>query len=342
MRRLSLVRSCLLVTLLAATLTIGASAASFGTGVVNASALRMRSHPTTESSTLTRAYRGDIVEVLSDAVDGWYHVTFNSKTGYMSAEYLVVTPFPVEEAPAEPEVNTEPVEPEEPESTETTEDTNTNESSESESAVSEEKTVTSGIVSLSYSTSKLNVRASASTSGKKLGTLSQGTVLTLEEYVDGWYRIDYNGVTGYVSAQYITVIDHLDPTKESTSTISGSEIASEVLKYVGCAYVYGGSGPKSFDCSGLTSYILRQFGFSIGRTASSQFGYGTSVDYADLQPGDLVFFRNFSSSKAATHVGIYIGDGNFVHAANSRSGVKITPMSESWYANRYVGARRFV
>ena len=330
MRRFSLARGCLIAVLLTAALTIGASATSYGTGVVNASALRMRSQPTTSSSTLTQAYRGATVEVLSDAVDGWYHVTYNGKTGYMSAKYLTVTPFPVEEKTTEPDGSTEIVTPE---------DTETAEGAEHESTVTEEKTITTGIVSLSYNTSKLNVRATASASGKKLGTLSQGAVLTLEEYVDGWYRITYNGSTGYVSAQYVTIIDHLESAEES-NTATGADIAATALKYVGCSYKYGGSGPKSFDCSGLTSYVLRQFGFSIGRTASSQLGYGTSVSYSDLQPGDLVFFRNHSSSKAATHVGIYIGDGNFVHAENNRSGVKITPMSNNWYATRYVGARR--
>jgi len=114
------------------------------------------------------------------------------------------------------------------------------------------------------------------------------------------------------------------------------------MKYLGYAYVYGGSSPKGFDCSGFTSYIYRQFGYTINRTASSQLSNGVPIAYADLQPGDLVFFKDHYSTSAASHVGIYIGDGNFIHAENSRSCVKVTPLSQSWYANRYIGARRIL
>lgn len=312
MRRFSLVRSGLVAALLTASLTLGAAAASFGVGVVNASALRLRAQPTTSSSTLTQAYRGATVDVLADAADGWYQVSFNGQVGYMSAEYLLVTPLTS--------------------TTETEQDTSTEESLPSEESLSTEESSPTGQVILSRSNT-LSIRAAASSSGERIGTVPNGTVLTLGECVNGWYMVTYNGVTGYVDGQYIYPIAACD-------SATGAAIAAAALKYVGCSYVYGASGPYAFDCSGLTSYVYRQLGYTINRGASSQMSNGTAVAYADLQPGDLVFFRDYSYTGAASHVGIYIGNGKFVHAANASSGVIVTSLSQTWYANRYVGARR--
>ena len=104
-------------------------------------------------------------------------------------------------------------------------------------------------------------------------------------------------------------------------------------------YVYGGNGPNSFDCSGYTSYVYRHFGYTLNRTASGQLSNGTSVSKSELQPGDLVFFR-YNTSKAASHVGIYIGGGQFIHASTNTYTVKIDNLTSGHYANVYVGARR--
>ena len=99
----------------------------------------------------------------------------------------------------------------------------------------------------------------------------------------------------------------------------------------GSYYLYG------LDCSGFTQYLCKQLGYTIKRTAAQQLSNGSAV--TNLQVGDLVFFNNtYSSSLAATHVGIYTGDNQFIHAA--AGGVKITDLSDSFYASRYVGARR--
>ena len=302
MRRFSLVRNGLIAALLTASLSLSAAAASFGTGTVTASALRLRAQPNTSSTTLTQAYRGTSVDVLADAVNGWYQVSFNGQVGYMSAEYLTVTPLA-----SVPETEQE---------------------------TSSGEALPTGQIILSRS-STLSIRATASSNGERLGKIPNGTVLTLGQCVNGWYIVTYNGVTGYIDGQYVyPVTDY--------NAAGGAAIVAEALKYVGCSYIYGASGPYAFDCSGLTSYVYRQLGHTLNRTASAQLSNGTPVAYADLKPGDLVFFRDYSCVKAASHVGIYIGNGNFVHAANSRVGVVITPMSQSWYANRYVGARRIV
>lgn len=313
MRHFSLMRNGFIAAFLTAGLTLNAAAASFGTGTVNASALRLRAQPSTTSSTLAQAYRGASVEVLSDAADGWYPVSFNGKVGYMSAEYLLVTPFASEDSNAEDTAKSEEV----------------------EKAEKTDENPSTGRVSLSYS-SVLNIRASADAASKRLGTVPNGTLLTLDASENGWYLVTYNGITGYVSAEYVQPVTDLTVSDSSM----GSSIVNEALKYLGCSYVYGASGPKAFDCSGLTSYVFRQLGYTINRTASAQMSNGISVAYSDLQPGDLVFFRDYSCKKAASHVGIYIGDGNFIHAETSGRSVKITSLSQTWYAKRYVGARR--
>ena len=101
-----------------------------------------------------------------------------------------------------------------------------------------------------------------------------------------------------------------------------------------------GPAPSTgFDCSGLVYYCYGQFGYSLNRVADDQMDNGTAVSYDNLQVGDLVFF---GSGSYANHVGIYIGNGNFVHAANPSSGVRVSSLNETYYANRYIGARRII
>ena len=110
------------------------------------------------------------------------------------------------------------------------------------------------------------------------------------------------------------------------------EAASIALRYLGIPYVWGGASPAGFDCSGLVMYVYAQLGISLPHYAAAQYGYGTPVSRADLQPGDLVFFDGLN------HVGIYIGGGQMVHAPHTGDVVKISPISE--FGAGYVGARR--
>lgn len=168
------------------------------------------------------------------------------------------------------------------------------------------------------------------------------TVCKLSEAVtdtDAGCLITYDGATTYLYRNYIIRLTESEPV-----LTLGEEIVAKAMEYLGAPYVYGASGPKAFDCSGFTSYIYKQFGYTINRTASYQFKCnGVSVGKDDLQPGDLVFFRDPGSSKAATHVGIYIGDGQFIHAASTSTGrVVVSSLSSSYFAPRYVGAKRIV
>lgn len=110
---------------------------------------------------------------------------------------------------------------------------------------------------------------------------------------------------------------------------------------IGTRYVYGGTTPRGFDCSGFTQYVYRMAGVNLPRTASEQSQVGVAVDKSQLKPGDLVFFQTVTNG--ISHVGIYIGNGNFIHASSGSSyKVKVTSLSSSYYVNRYRGAVRIL
>lgn len=126
-------------------------------------------------------------------------------------------------------------------------------------------------------------------------------------------------------------------TNSSSNSSKGQAIVQTAKKYLGVPYVWGGTSPKGFDCSGFVQYVCRQNGISLPRVAASQRNAGTSVSRANLQPGDLVFF---SSGGRVSHVGIYIGNGNMIHAPQTGDVVKISSINSSYRVSNYAGAVR--
>ena len=106
------------------------------------------------------------------------------------------------------------------------------------------------------------------------------------------------------------------------------------MQFLGVPYVWGGASPSGFDCSGFSMYVYAQVGVSLPHHAASQYGMGTPVSRDQLQAGDLVFFNGLG------HMGIYIGGGQFIHAPHTGDVVKISSLSQDWYARTWVGARR--
>lgn len=184
----------------------------------------------------------------------------------------------------------------------------------------------------------LNVRVSPNTSSEIVTQLPYGSRLEII-YADlGWYNVRMeNGVTGFVFAPYITKAEIVPPA--AVPNTIAENVASDAHNYIGYRYVYGTSGPSTFDCSGFTSYLYRQYGVTLPRTSTSQGAYGTYVDKSALIPGDIVCFSN-RSDRRINHVGVYIGDGNFIHASTSVRGVVMDSLYSNYYVNHYVTARR--
>jgi len=161
-------------------------------------------------------------------------------------------------------------------------------------------------------TAALMIRTTSGADYISLGDIPAGTVLNVTGVVtNGVAQIVYNGAVRWVNANYIVPVTAAGPASSAAAVA-----LSFALAQVGKAYAWGGNGPNAYDCSGLTTAAYKQAGISLPRTSSAQFGVGTAVSLADLQPGDLVFYYSDIS-----HVAMYIGNGRIVHAANPTSGV---------------------
>ncbi len=185
----------------------------------------------------------------------------------------------------------------------------------------------------------LTLRSEPTTESSVVSSMNHGKkVQVLEEY-DGWIKVNSDGKEGYCSAEYVTVADEI-PTaisKEELASTAGASVVSNALQYVGGRYVWGGETlGKGVDCSGFTMKILEQYGVYLPHSADAQMDMGTKVNsLAEAQPGDLVFY---GSGGYANHVGIYMGDGQLVHASSAKTGIKISNASY----RTPIGIRRYV
>ncbi len=119
----------------------------------------------------------------------------------------------------------------------------------------------------------------------------------------------------------------------------GAQLVAEAKKHLGAPYLWGAEGPDRFDCSGLMQYAAKQLGINLPRVARDQAKAGTAVDKNDLQAGDLVYFQG-DGKDYISHIGMYVGDGKFIHSPRTGDVVKISSLSESYYQKTYSGARR--
>jgi len=204
----------------------------------------------------------------------------------------------------------------------------------SQTEIQEEISVTQGTVLVDI----LNVRGGPSTDTEIIGKLSLGDIVNITSDNNGWYQIEFESKTAFVFGEYIRVIDD-SVTYELTT---GSSIADYAKKYLGAPYLYGGNSPSGFDCSGFVQYVLANFEIAMPRSSTEQYSYGTRVEKSQLIAGDLVFFKYSSSSSRLSHVGIYVGDGNFIHSPIPGQTVKIDSLSYGYFNTYYYGAIRVV
>lgn len=290
-----------------------------------------------------------VTEILND----WCKIENDTQEGWVRTNLLkksVSENITTSEIPDTADNTNKPQEPENP----STSDTSNNENN--------------TVIRTAYvSTESLKVRKEATTSSEAIDSLKKNDQVSIIQELDGWYKIKLGNKIGYVSSKYIsdkkveettsrggnvvrneTVTENIaEETKKeenttNTTNTTGTAVVEYAKQYLGYKYVSGGSSPSTgFDCSGFTSYVYKHFGVSLYRTSRDQIKNGVAVSKDNLQPGDIVVF-NGESNTTIGHVGIYIGGGDFIHASNPKGGVKITALSSSYYAQRYVGARRVI
>ncbi|MBL8048014.1 MAG: C40 family peptidase [Chthonomonas sp.] len=205
----------------------------------------------------------------------------------------------------------------------------------------------------------VRVRATASTSGRIVDTVDQGSIGLIIETKSGWHKLKFtSGLIGWIKADFLAsgsakpVIAKAAPKKVASKLpdVRNTEVAYEsaskaasllgtARSFLGVRYVYGGTNRSGIDCSGFVGAVFKKHGINLPRTAAAQAGRGTYVSRGGLKAGDLIFFRTGRSSRIS-HVGIYIGNGNMIHASSGSGRVRIDTLSKSYYQRTYATARR--
>lgn len=275
------------------------------TKVVNGNSVNFRKGPSTSYSSIGKLNKGYKVGYISES-NGWSKISYNGQIGYMSSQYL-----------SNSDGNVNPP------------------SGNTDESVKSTKVVNGNSV---------NFRKGPSTSYSSIGKLNRGYEVGYISESNGWSKIKYNGQIGYISSQYLSNKDDIS-SGGNNENLPSSEKADKVINFgktlLGKPYVWGAEGPNSFDCSGFTQYVFKKsVGVSIPRVSRDQSKFGQSVSRSNLQKGDLIFFDTDGSNNGyVSHVGIYMGGNQFIHASSSGKKVIISNMS-SYYNNAFVNARR--
>ncbi|MCX7921921.1 MAG: SH3 domain-containing protein [Clostridia bacterium] len=356
-------------------LCVGAGFASGSkTGVITGDGLNLRESPDTSSKVLTKLSKNTQVTIISDS-NGWYKVSYDGKTGWISGQYVTVK---VVKEPEYGVITGDDVNVRDNPSTSSdvkaqlSEDTKVEILDETDGWCKVKAGSVTGWVSRKYvsinngqsatiNADDVNLRKSPSTTSEVVHELYEGEKVSVLESSGDWMKVKtLDGKSGWVFKGFVSVnktqktsrsvenvVTQTAPEKdvdESKPSADESQIVSYAKKFLGVKYVYGGSSPKGFDCSGFVLYVYDKFGINLNRVAADQAKQGTRIKKAELKPGDLVFFDTNGGHNYINHVGMYIGNGKFIHASSGRSThrVTISDLTDGFYANAYMTARRFV
>lgn len=311
------------------------SGIKYGIGFVTGSGLRLRSTADTNGATVDTASKNEVVVVISKEGD-WYKVIYNLKEGYMHADYLKVS------------------------------------TAENAELGYGKVTASTANVRSGPGTSYSKVTQAKNGTKAYIIGINNGWYKVIVGNSIGYIRSDYVALTevpyennassnapkffrGGVSTGVTPSAAALNGSSASTGSSSsgssssgsssgnsttGSKIVATAKQYLGVPYKWGGTDPSGFDCSGFVYYVLRSNGINVSRTQTAMYAEGTPVSKSELQPGDVVFFQN-TYKAGLSHVGIYVGGGQFIHAPSSGKTVSYADLNSDYYVSHYYGAVRY-
>lgn len=308
------------------------------TGWVNTYALNLRSSANTDSNILGALTKGE--KVSGTLENGWLKINHNGQVAYIASDYLS---------------NTEVKKP----VVENKQETKAQNNQQTPAPAKQENKVQSQAYTGWVNTAALNVREGASTSNNIIGNYTMGDKVS-GQLANGWLKVNYNGQTGYISANLLSNTEVSKPQQvvqnnRQASNVqaqqasaqqapqvsaSGQAVANIASSMLGRPYVWGGTSPNGFDCSGLVQYAYKQVGVNLARTSYAQAGNGYSVSLNSLQAGDILLF-SYNGGASIEHVAIVTdSSGNFVHASTPSTGVITGNINAPWCKSSIVGARR--
>ena len=305
----------------------------YGIGFVTGSGLRLRATAGTSGKTIDSASKNEVVVIL-EKVGAWYKVIYDLQEGYMHGDYLKVS-------------------------------------------TTENAELGYGKVN----TTAVNLRSGPGTSYGTVDTASKGEKAYIIGINNGWYKVIYGQHVCYVRSDFLDLTEKPYENKSSakspkfyrggnslgtepsaaalngtgssntgsagssvTTTPSGSVTGNQIValakQNLGVPYKWGGTSPSGFDCSGFVYYVLNTLGIKASRTLTTMYSQGTEVSKSELQPGDIVFFKN-TYKTGLSHVGIYVGGGQFIHAPSTGKVVSYADLNSEYYTSHFHGAVRF-
>ncbi|GFP78150.1 SH3 domain-containing protein [Clostridium fungisolvens] len=308
--------------------------------VINISTtLRIRQTANTSSAIIGYLYNGQTIDI-KDVNGEWYYIQVANRTGYVSKQYVKVT---------ETSKSTTEQKPTDTQSTPVVQQPST-EAPTTQQPQTPQVTVQTGMV---YNvTTNLRLRSKASSDSSVVAYILPNQTFKILSSSGDWFNIDFNGKTGYVSKAYVKVVSETNTSGSETTSNAFQEVYNVLKTQIGTPYIYGGYGQeitsslidllkkafpsqaasgmydsipvqfinkgyKAFDCSGLMQWGFKQAGINIGRTTYDQINDGKEVSKDEVKPGDLLFYSDIS------HVGMYVGDGKWIEAPNSKSFVRV-------------------